>query len=160
MTNDLRQVTERLVSLSNEICEESAGSGMPEDDVVLVKKKFATWKFPLPSDLLDIWRICAGTPWHGRDRSLLKSPLGPNSIDEPDTDILDPSDIERYGYLNLGNGCFVSLTMNRDGQVSLDTKDYDIHPASYPYMFKEGFAKYVEAVAAEVANGDFDPEEE
>ena len=159
MTDQLRLMTERLVSTSNAICEEIPLAGTTGEDVLWIRKKFSAWKFPLPSELLDIWALCAGTPQHDYDHSLLKSPLGIKSLDEPDVDVIAAYDVERYDILNLGSGYEVSLTINRDGQVSLDPMAFDMQPESFPYGFMEGFTKYVEAIEAEVASGCYEEED-
>ncbi|SFQ18242.1 hypothetical protein SAMN04488047_1454 [Tranquillimonas alkanivorans] len=152
-------MTERLVQASNSICEEKVLTGATEEDAVRIKKKFSTWSFPLPSELLEVWKICAGTPLHGYDGSLLRAPLGIKSMDEPDVEDLDAYDVERYGILNLGTGIDVSLTMNRDGRVSLDLMTFDMQPKSFPYAFEEGFTKYVEAIEAEVQRREYEEED-
>ena len=160
MTDHLKDMTGRLLSASNSICDEPPLAGVTEEDIGWIKKKFAAWSFPLPSELLSIWRVSAGTPHHEYDRSLLKAALGIKSPDDPDVDVLAGYDIERYGILNLGNSRDVSLTMSRDGRISLGVMAYDIQPKSFPYSFEEGFTKYVGAVEAEVAKGCFGEDEE
>ncbi|NDV50164.1 hypothetical protein [Salipiger sp. PrR003] len=155
MMSDIREQAHRLTLISNVICDEQPLEGISDADLAWIEKKFAGWNFPLPRELIEIWRCTSGLPRHDYDASLLKAALGVKSEDDPDVDCLSDYDVERYGILNLGNAHHASFTMNREGMTSLETMSFDMQPAAFPYSFAEGFALYVEAVEQEVSDGHF-----
>lgn len=155
MMSTIQELARRLILVSNEVCEEEPLEGISDEDLPWIKKKFAGWNFPLPSELIEIWKCTAGLPRHDYDASLLKAALGVKSEDDPDVDCLSDYDVERYDILNLGNAHHASFTMNRDGMTSLESMSFDMQPAAFPHTFAEGFALYVKAVEEEVSDGHF-----
>jgi hypothetical protein len=70
------------------------------------------------------------------------------SFGDLDADIFSLDEIE---WVVLGSALSTSLTINREGKVSVEYADYDFEPDGFDYDFGEGFVRFVENVKREFA---------
>lgn len=112
----------RLVDLCRAYGEIPPERGAKAADLREIRATFARLAFPLPEDLMDVYRVSLAIPGVTNDLPLLSAPC---IFDARNGGFLShlitqEDDVDRLGVLWLGEGNGASLCINRDGLCDVD----------------------------------------
>ena len=145
----------RLRDLCTRHGDHPAARGATEDEIAAIKETFATLEFPLPSSLLDVYRITLGVPGVLNDQPVLMAPCTfsqPKVIGHVRFLSRQLEDSRKEGVLWLGHGNEADLIIDRDGQCALEPEFQDDGTVRLlePTDFEAAFLAYVERHVAEI----------
>ncbi len=152
---DISQAARHLAEICTQHGTHVSGRGANEAEIEEAKKTFADLGFPLPSDLLDVYRQTLGIPGIWTPHSILACAF---QYDEPginaDLEYLEMADYEseEEGVLWLGQTGRSDLLIDRDGQCStrFEFRDDGSVELIDPTDFKTAFLEYVAKVDDEL----------
>jgi hypothetical protein len=150
-------ITEAAIRL-RDICsrygEHPATRGAIDAEFEAIRETFAALEFPLPSALLDVYRVTLGIPGVMNDEPVLLAPCIFNDPCSAFTSSLKNQEDDAFneGVLWLGRGNKGDLILDRDGQCALAPEfleDGTIRLVS-PTSFESAFLAYVDRHVAEI----------
>lgn len=153
MTTITEAVT-HLRDICNEHGEEPAAPGATDEQIALIKQTFTELGFPLPTALLEVYRVTLAIPGILRDDSVLHAPCVFDHPEIGDVRFLvnEREDADKEGVLWLGRGSGADLIIDRDGQCALvpEFQDDGTVRLVNPTDFDAAFLDYASTQEAEI----------
>ena len=144
----------RLRDVCNEHGDEPAAPGATDEQILLIKRTFSDLGFPLPTALLDVYRVTLAIPGILRDDSVLHAPCVFDHLEVGDVRFLvnEKEDADKEDVLWLGRGNDGDLIIDRDGKVSAEPEFQDDGSVRLvdPTDFEAAFMAYVRAHETEL----------
>lgn len=144
----------RLRDVCNENGDEPAAPGATDEQIVLIKRMFSDLGFPLPTALLDVYRVTLAIPGILRDDSVLHAPCVFDHLEVGDVRFLvnEKEDADKENVLWLGRGTTDDLIIDRSGKVATEPDFQDDGSVLLvdPTDFETAFMAYVRTQEAEL----------
>ena len=145
----------RLKDICNRFGDDPAARGALDEEFDSIRQTFTMLEFPLPSALLDVYRVTIGIPGVLNSEPVLMTPcrfLAPPFVRHIHFLSSELEDSRKEGVLWLGRGNKGDLIIDRDGQCALEPEFLENGTIRLvdPTDFETAFLAYVERHEKEI----------